>query len=412
MGAPRIFVSSTCYDLALIRTELRSFIQRYAFEPVMSEYSDILYDHLDHTQSSCLREIPYCDMVIFIIGGRYGEKSVPQALDIIDIEKFKKTGLLDETIMDLKNCSITQLEFLHSVNNNIPIFSFVSLGVMNDYYFWKQNKKNINIDQMKFLTIENPQTAKYIFGFIEFIKCLRLGNSITTFSNLDGIKNHLSRQWAAKFQRLLREERENIKKSKDIDIVLERIENLETAVFASISDIDLKDIARGINNYRDLIIFLHFISRENHKLDEILKENVNWDQLMEIYYVDAIVNVSNTEVKRFRGTILILKDGTYFQTRYNFEDISEFREKWEKFHKMKKPTKLAIFNAILDDIKEKVILTYIVHFNEKYLENLSLESNNESTREIMIIWQSKNFGEKCELIKGLILLLPISSKVT
>ncbi|QIB90994.1 DUF4062 domain-containing protein [Methanosarcina mazei] len=412
MGAPKIFVSSTCYDLALIRTELRSFIQTYGFEPIMSEYSDILYDHFEHTQSSCLKEIPYCDMVILIIGGRYGTKSVPQALDIIDIERLKEKNLSNEMIIDIKSCSITQIEFLQTVNSNIPVFTFVSLGVMNDYYFWVQNKENANIDQISFLTIESPETAKYIFGFIEFIHRLRVGNSIATFSNLDEIKNHLRKQWAAKFQHLLRVERENAQECKQTNIILKRISDLETAVFASISNIDLKNIARGINNYVDLIIFLHLLSKEKDKLDEILKENVDWNRLMEIYNIDAIVNMSNTQVRKLRGIIFILKDGTYFQTRYDFHSIDEFRKKWEEFHRMEKRIKSAIFNAILDDIKGKVILTYVVHFDEKYFEKLSSESNQEDMREIMLLWQSKNFSERYKNIKGLIFLPPISSKVT
>jgi hypothetical protein len=79
---------------------------------------------------------------------------------------------------------------------------------------------------------------------------------------------------------------------------------------------------------------------------------------------------------------------------------------------MEKCIKSAIFNAILDDIKGKVILTYVVHFDEKYFEKLSSESNQEDMREIMLLWRSKNFSERYRNIKGLIFLPPISSKVT
>lgn len=40
MATPRIFVSSTCYDLQEIRFQLRSFIQEYGYEAVLSELND------------------------------------------------------------------------------------------------------------------------------------------------------------------------------------------------------------------------------------------------------------------------------------------------------------------------------------------------------------------------------------
>lgn len=205
MAASKIFVSSTCYDLTVIRTELRSFIETFRFEPVMSEYSDILYDYLKHTQSSCLQEIPNCDMVILIIGGRYGGKSVSQALDFLDIEKLKEKGSSNELFEDKEDLSITQLEFLKSIQAGIPVFTLVSAGVMNDYNFWKQNKESNTIE---YPNIERQETARHIFKFIKYIESLHNGNSITSFSNLDEIKDHLSKQWAALFQLLLKERRD------------------------------------------------------------------------------------------------------------------------------------------------------------------------------------------------------------
>ena len=44
MAVPRVFISSTCYDLQEIRFQLRRFIQDIGYEPVMSEFGDIFYD--------------------------------------------------------------------------------------------------------------------------------------------------------------------------------------------------------------------------------------------------------------------------------------------------------------------------------------------------------------------------------
>ncbi|HBE5548536.1 TPA: DUF4062 domain-containing protein, partial [Escherichia coli] len=36
MAGLRVFVSSTCYDLSLLRSQLRIFIQNLGYEPMMS----------------------------------------------------------------------------------------------------------------------------------------------------------------------------------------------------------------------------------------------------------------------------------------------------------------------------------------------------------------------------------------
>lgn len=402
MAAPKVFVSSTCYDLSVIRTELRLFIETYGFEPVMSEYSDFLFDYREHIHSSCLEEIPYCDMVILIIGGRYGTKSVPQVLDRMDIERLKEKGLSKEILKDKENLSITQLEFLQSINHDIPIFSFVSSSVMNEYYTWERNRESGVLDKIIFPSIERQETAKYIFEFINFIYLLHKGNSITTFSKLDEIKTHLRKQWAALYQRLLREQRNKDKENIQLNNLIKKIDNLETAVFTSFTDANIKEIVRGINKYRDLINFLHLIFRERTDLSEVLKEDVDWAKLMEIFHVDAIVNMSNYQDKKLRGTIIILEDGTYFKTRYEYHEIAKFMEKWNEFHTMEKdPLKSPIVNAILDNIKDKINLTYIIYYPENYLRNLSLETTDEGKRIITVFWESEKFIEESKLIKGI-----------
>lgn len=52
MSALRVFISSTCYDLGIARESLRKFIVSLGYEPVMSDYSDVLYDPRIHTHTS------------------------------------------------------------------------------------------------------------------------------------------------------------------------------------------------------------------------------------------------------------------------------------------------------------------------------------------------------------------------
>ena len=43
MAKPRVFVSSTYYDLKHLRSSLENFVESLGFEPVLSEKGDIAY---------------------------------------------------------------------------------------------------------------------------------------------------------------------------------------------------------------------------------------------------------------------------------------------------------------------------------------------------------------------------------
>ncbi len=64
MPSPRIFVSSTCYDLHDVRHALREFIEGFGHEPVMSEYGDIFYQYDSNVQDACIAEIEKCHLFV------------------------------------------------------------------------------------------------------------------------------------------------------------------------------------------------------------------------------------------------------------------------------------------------------------------------------------------------------------
>ncbi len=49
MAVPKVFVSSTCFDLSEIREQLSRFISNYGFESVLSEHGDVFYHPDLHT---------------------------------------------------------------------------------------------------------------------------------------------------------------------------------------------------------------------------------------------------------------------------------------------------------------------------------------------------------------------------
>lgn len=171
MPAPRIFVSSTYYDLRHVREIIRDFIISLGYEPVLSEFSDILYRPNDSIQNACLREIEQCDMLVLIIGHRYG------------------------SIFPGDTLSITNREYLEAFHNNIPIFSFVERDVYAEFNIWKENQQNGSI---KFKVVHDHD--KDIFQFIDDIILKPVNNALIQYATISDILNHLRKQWAAMFK--------------------------------------------------------------------------------------------------------------------------------------------------------------------------------------------------------------------
>lgn len=54
MAIPRVFVSSTCYDLIYIRESLNYFIKTLGYDSVLSDQGDVYYNVGSHTHESCI----------------------------------------------------------------------------------------------------------------------------------------------------------------------------------------------------------------------------------------------------------------------------------------------------------------------------------------------------------------------
>lgn len=168
MPAPRIFVSSTYYDLRHVREIIRDFIISLGYEPVLSEYSDILYRPGDSVENSCLLEITHCDMFVLIIGRRYG------------------------SIFPNDTDSITHKEYLQASYVGIPIFAFVDKDVYAAYKIWKENQDNSFV---KYPTVDNIK----VFKLVHEVESQITNNALVPYGSISDILNHLRKQWAAMF---------------------------------------------------------------------------------------------------------------------------------------------------------------------------------------------------------------------
>lgn len=174
MAKPRIFISSTYFDLRSVRADLERFINEIGYEPILFERGHIPYGKDDPLEEYCYKEINSCDILIAIIGGNYGSESKDQ---------FN---------------SITQRELKTAVDLSKQIYVFVESSVYNEFKTYKANK---DVDGFKPVSVDDIK----IFTILEEIYALPSGNPITPFEISENIVRFLREQWAGLFQRLLQE---------------------------------------------------------------------------------------------------------------------------------------------------------------------------------------------------------------
>lgn len=74
---PRVFVSSTIYDLRDVRSALKFWLEELGAEVRMSEFNDFMRRPEQDTFESCFRAIEDCDYYILLVGGRKGSDYQP-----------------------------------------------------------------------------------------------------------------------------------------------------------------------------------------------------------------------------------------------------------------------------------------------------------------------------------------------
>lgn len=180
---PRIFISSTFYDLKYIREDLANFVRSYGYEPVLFEDGDIGYTPGRALDLSCYESMGNSDMVILIIGGEYGSAASGEKKD--DFKEYM---------------SVTRNEFRTAVESGIPIFVMIDKKVMAEYGVYEANYDDIEKENraMAFPTTKNIN----VFRFIKEIKGI-VTLPIQEFERSSDIKGFINKQWADMFKNYL-----------------------------------------------------------------------------------------------------------------------------------------------------------------------------------------------------------------
>lgn len=252
-----------------------------------------------------------CDLLLLIIGARFGGKATIEALNRIDFEKLKKEELTVDVLKEQGNLSVTQLEVLKAIESGMPVYTFIDKKVWHDHSLYEKNKKSDIIDKIIFPSIEKQETAKYIFEFINFVRLRTKGNNIFTFEKGQDIEEILRKQWSSYFQHLLHEQRYINDERKRMEALSNQFEDLKTAILSSIENVDQREVARGIVRFRRLFdVLLGIRTLEQTYLASTTDK---WEDMLKKAKIDRIVDSREIEADSMR-----MPPRTYLFVKINF----------------------------------------------------------------------------------------------
>lgn len=184
MAIPRVFVSSTYYDLKHMRLSLEKFIESLGFAAILSEKGNIPFANDRPLDESCYKEAESADMFVLIMGGRYGSPSSSEA---------KKP---DKKFFERYD-SVTKKEFDAAAAANVPIFIAVDRAVHVEYETFQKNRTS---DAIQYAHVQSVN----VFVLLESILNMPRNNPVFTFDKAAEVEEWLRLQWAGLFGELLR----------------------------------------------------------------------------------------------------------------------------------------------------------------------------------------------------------------
>lgn len=335
MAKPRIFISSTYYDLRYVREALKNFINLYDFESILNEFGRVTYKHNYSLDKSCFDEVKNSDMLILIVGGRYGSS-------------ITQNGKINYSFYD-EYTSITSEEFRTAYANNIPIYIFIESNVESEYYTYTKNLENNTIS---YAHVDSVNILKFIYD----LKNEFSNNVIFTFHNIADITDILRSQWAGLFHSLLKEKKEKSEATK----VKDSIEKLNLLT----DNINSMITAVGKNILKDNDDFIDILNKQKmNSLKYIVKTMVN-----EIEFEGEKITKEEAEiiVKIYYDEFLNNDFYKVFRDKNSGEKFSrEERRKVEEYHA--NTTKEEINKKIKDKITAKVIEYVHSKYNSTFI---------------------------------------------
>lgn len=208
MAKPRVFISSTYFDLKSVRADLEHFIRERGFDPVLHERGSVAYGSAEALERYCYKEIETCDILISIIGGRFGSKS------------------------DDSTYSISQTELKVALEQSKQVYIFVERDVYHEFRTYERNRDAT----ARWASVDNSK----IYEFLSEIYSLKNNNPIQPFETSYDITENLKEQWAGLFQRLLAQQSLGVQASLFHDLK-QSLENARSLLDVVASQADRRD---------------------------------------------------------------------------------------------------------------------------------------------------------------------------
>jgi len=163
MSNAAVFLSSTCYDLSVVRAELDRFLTTMSIDVLNSERSSFGVTPGVHSHAACIEQVGKADILLLIIGGRRGGTYVGSER------------------------SITNEEYNAAAKLGLPRIVCVQKSVLGMMKTWK---KNPGMDLSG--TVDDVR----IFDFVDYIRAEATDNWIFPFEEIKDIKTVLTSQFA------------------------------------------------------------------------------------------------------------------------------------------------------------------------------------------------------------------------
>lgn len=282
MARPRIFISSTFFDLRQVRADLERFIKDMGYESVRNETGGIPYGKEHKPEDYCYKEISEIDILVGVVGGRFGSEA------------------------ENKDYSITQTEIKTAIDQNKQVYIFVEKNVLAEYETYLINKES---ETIKYRFVDD----KRVYKFIEEIYALPKNNIVHPFETAQDIISFLKEQWAGVFRDLLSRQT----KKGEYDNVSQKVTEL-TEIAGTITtylENVLKNVAKEKSEATDLI------SKEKERLENfhVQQSITDLDYVTHLQlnhrltYEKIIEGLTNsktiTELRQFYQTLTKRPDG-------------------------------------------------------------------------------------------------------
>lgn len=280
MARPRIFISSTFFDLRQVRADLERFIKDLGYDTVRNETGDIPYGRDQKLEEYCYKEISEIDILVGIVGGRFGSEA------------------------ERGNYSITQIEIKTAIEQNKQAYIFIEKNVLSEYQTYLINKEN---EDIKYRFADD----KRIYKFIEEIYALPKNNIIHGFETALDITNFLREQWAGLFRDLLTQQ---TRKGQYDNISLKVSELNEVA---STLQTYLENILTSVSKEKDKTHIL--INKEQKRLENFQSTL----KIKDLTYIKHLESIHKLNTEKIISSLIKAKSITDFRNIL-FEESSNF----------------------------------------------------------------------------------------